>query len=312
MEIDSERMESRLSLHSYDILNDLRKSGQLTDAFLKVEHQTFPIHRAILSACSPYFRALFTNEAFNTNRQEIVIPGVSSEVMSTIIDYAYTHQVDVTCMNVELLLPAADQFHVMGIVKKCCDFLNAQLCPSNCIGIYKFAQMYFCRALERATLRYIMHNFHPICSRSNEFLQLSADELAEILSSDELNVRNEELVFDSVLRWIDYDPDYRKSSMPKLMRSIRCGLLNTQYFVEKVKTHPYVKDSEACKPIIIETLKYYYDLDMDEDKEVGNTCVYNCYSFYAYIYTYFICKTIRTRIRINVRIRRRVRVRVRL
>jgi kelch-like protein 10 len=35
-----------------------------------------------------------------------------------------------------------------------------------------------------------------------------------------------------------------------------------------VKTHPYVRDSEACKPIVIETLKFLYDLDMDEEKEV--------------------------------------------
>jgi len=56
----------------------------------------------------------------------------------------------------------------------------------------------------------------------------------QILSRDDLNVRNEELLFDAIVRWVDYDPAHRKQAMPKLMRSIRLGLLTTQYFVEKV------------------------------------------------------------------------------
>ena len=35
-----------------------------------------------------------------------------------------------------------------------------------------------------------------------------------------------------------------------------------------MKTHNYVKDSDAAMPIVIETLKFLYDLDMDEKKEV--------------------------------------------
>lgn len=265
----TETVEGQLSMHSCQTLNDLRISRQLTDALVKVENQSFPIHRAVLSVSSPYFRALFTNEAFNTNSREIVIPGVSADIMKIIIDYAYTGHVDVNQENVEMLLPAADQFHVMGIVKRCCDFLSKELCATNCIGIYKFARMYFCHSLERISFRYLMYNFHEISTLSNEFLQLSTEELAEILSRDELNAKNEELVFDAVLRWIDYDPERRKGSIAKLLWYVRLGLLTTQYFVEKVKPHPYVRESEACKPVVIETLKYLYDLDMNEEKEVG-------------------------------------------
>lgn len=36
----------------------------------------------------------------------------------------------------------------------------------------------------------------------------------------------------------------------------------------QVKSHPYVRESEPAKPIVIETLKFLYDLDMDDKKEV--------------------------------------------
>ena len=55
-----------------------------------------------------------------------------------------------------------------------------------------------------------------------------------MLESDHLNVRNEELVFDAVCRWIDFDPERRRGHMARLLKTIRLGLLTTQFFVEKV------------------------------------------------------------------------------
>ncbi|XP_050419085.1 kelch-like protein 10 [Patella vulgata] len=221
-----------------------------------------------MSACSPYFRALFTNQMFDTNKREVIIPGVSPDIMKELIEYAYTRDIKIDSENVELLLPAADQFHIIGLIKACCDFLCNQLVAENCIGIRNFSRAYFCHSLERTALRYLLQNFTTIYLVSNEFLQLDVDEVSEILSSDDLNVKNEELVFDAVLRWIDFDPERRRCHMARILKTIRLGLLSTQFFVEKVKSHPYVKESEACKPIVIETLKFLYDLDMDDEKEV--------------------------------------------
>ena len=47
------------SLQSCNVLNDLRKQGLLCDVVLVVSDGSFPVHRAIMSACSPYFRFLF-------------------------------------------------------------------------------------------------------------------------------------------------------------------------------------------------------------------------------------------------------------
>jgi len=70
-----------LFLHTYlqlcyvfkacNVLNDLRKNGQLCDAVIRVEDGHFTVHRAIMSACSPYFRALFTNGMHETDKREV-------------------------------------------------------------------------------------------------------------------------------------------------------------------------------------------------------------------------------------------------
>ena len=104
-------------MQACNVLNDLRKAGQLCDAVIRVEDGQFPVHRAIMSACSPYFRALFTNGMHETGEREVTIPGVAAEMMGIIIEFAYTRQAHVSSVNVEQLLPAADQFHVLGLVK---------------------------------------------------------------------------------------------------------------------------------------------------------------------------------------------------
>lgn len=263
-------IQKKFNLQAINVLSELRQTGQLCDAIIRAENEDFPIHRAFMSACSPYFRALFTNELFESfNKREVVnIPGVSADIMKMIIDYAYTQDVLITADNVERLLPAADQFHINGLVKTCCDFLLLQISNENVIGIRAFAHAYFCHNLEKSANSYLMKHFSDIFVVSNEYLQLNIDELCDIIDADELNVRNEELVFDSVLRWIDYDTDRRKNCIARLLKVIRLGLLSTQFFVEKVKPHEYVKNNDACKSIVIETLKFLYDLDMDESKEI--------------------------------------------
>ena len=80
-----------------------------------------------------------------------------------------------------------------------------------------------------------MQNFYEVSLKSNELLCLNIDQLIEILSTDDLNVKNEEIVFDTILRWINHDPENRKQHTTELLKCVRLGLLSTQYFVEKVK-----------------------------------------------------------------------------
>ena len=83
-----------------------------------------------------------------------------------------------------------------------------------------------------------MRNFCTISQKSVEMLNLNVGEMVELLSADDLNAKNEEHVFETAIRWIDHDPENRKQNITELLKSVRLGLLTTQYFVEKVKVRP--------------------------------------------------------------------------
>uniref|UniRef100_A0A6Q2X047 Kelch-like protein 20 n=1 Tax=Esox lucius TaxID=8010 RepID=A0A6Q2X047_ESOLU len=118
-----------------EVINLLRKHRELCDVVLVVGAKKIYAHRVILSACSPYFRAMFTGELAESRQTEVVIRDIDERAMELLIDFAYTSQVTVEEGNVQTLLPAACLLQLAEIQEACCEFLKRQLDPSNCLGI---------------------------------------------------------------------------------------------------------------------------------------------------------------------------------
>lgn len=231
------------------IWNELRQNGQLCDGTIVCrEMKSIRIHRAILSAVSPYFKAIFINSLKKGEPEETeVYVDVPSLYVILILDYAYTGTCKVTAENVEFLLPYADQFDVVGVIQLCCQFLLRELRPHNCLGIFKFAKYYFCGDLEKKGKLYIRQNFSKILKECNEFKSLLHEDLEDILRDDELNVRNEEVVFQAVKTWVEHDLENRKSYIPSLLTCVRFGHISYKYFKSKILQWQPVADDEVLE-----------------------------------------------------------------
>ncbi|XP_063794908.1 kelch-like protein 10 [Pseudophryne corroboree] len=255
-------MKRKISPMAFSIFNELRLEGKLCDVVIKVNGHEFNAHKNILCGCSPYFRALFSSSWSNSEKKLYNIPGISPDMMRLIIEYAYTRSMTITTNNVEELLIAADQLNIMGIVQACSEFMIGQLCLENCIGICKFTEYYYCPDLRQKAYLYILHNFEDIVKTSHEFLELSAMELRDFIEKDELNIKQEDVLFEAIIKWIDHDTTARKQFISILLSEVRLALMNPEYFMNSIKTHDYVKNSEECKTIIIKALTDMYDLNM--------------------------------------------------
>ncbi|XP_076315875.1 kelch-like protein 10 [Tachypleus tridentatus] len=247
------------------VLDELRVRRQLCDGVIRTpDGGEFWIHRAIVSTAGPFFRALFTNSLSGEEIKDVMIPNITAEIMSLILEYAYTRNVSVTSNNVEKLLPAADQFQVAGIVRECCRFLSCHLRVDNCVGIYKIAKHYYCPSLENSARNFLLYNFLLVSNRSPEFPFLGVEDLEAILNTDELNIEGEDQAFISVIHWVDHDPENRKRHLPTLLGAIRFGLCNYRYFVDHVLKHPYVTDSYECQAALFEASVLLVEMETNE------------------------------------------------
>lgn len=112
-------------------------------------------------------------------------------------------------------------------------------------GIFKFASHYFCHDLKKQGQKYIRHHFKQILQESGEFKDLLCDELEAILRDDELNVKNEEIVFDAVKTWVGSRAEERRVYLPRLLECIRYGLMTHKYFVNNIVSWKLVEGDEV-------------------------------------------------------------------
>uniref|UniRef100_UPI00358F8622 kelch-like protein 10 n=1 Tax=Myxine glutinosa TaxID=7769 RepID=UPI00358F8622 len=203
----------------WDTMNEQRLEGFLCDAILKVDGVTYNVHKDVMCTFSGYFRTLFAKTNYGEQQREFVIRGLTSDIMHFLIQFAYMRSVHITEENVEGLFAAASQFDLPKVTHLCCNFLEGQVCPDNCIGIYKFAQSYFCSDLEQNIFKFILVHFKHVV-KSQEFLELSVDQLDQIISQDTLNVNKEEVVFHAIVTWIGHHADSRKTHMERLFPKV--------------------------------------------------------------------------------------------
>lgn len=83
-------------------LNSLRARGQLLDVTLIAGGREFRAHRAVLAACSDYFRAMFTDAMRESRQPEICLNGVSAQGLRHLLEYAYTSRLVLSLANIQV------------------------------------------------------------------------------------------------------------------------------------------------------------------------------------------------------------------
>lgn len=92
--------------------------------------------------------------------------------------------------------------------------------------------------------------------KSQEFVLLSAECVAQLLSSDELNVTSESQIFDALEKWAEHDEEHRKKFLARLLGLVRLPLLESDFLVDRVEMSPLFRDIGPCRELIIEAMKY--------------------------------------------------------
>lgn len=234
-------------------LNSLRSEKIFTDATVCVGQEEFFCHRNVLAASSPYFRAMFTSELREGKETLVSFNDISPWIMKRIIDYIYTGRLEINTDNVQEMLVTGGLLQYEAIVDACCKFLKSQLDPSNCLGIEKFAQMHSCHRLADEAYKYALEYFSSV-TENLEFLELSVDSLIRYISSDYIDVRTEEIVYDSVIKWIKFDTDERKKHITELLEHIRFPVVDILRLAI-IEKEPLIRNCEDCLQMVQEAQK---------------------------------------------------------
>ncbi|XP_046617828.1 kelch-like ECH-associated protein 1B isoform X3 [Neodiprion virginianus] len=199
-------------------------------------------------------RAMFTGGLKECEMTRVKLQGVCPTAMARLMYFMYTGQIRVTEVTVCSLLPAATMFQVGNVIDACCVFLERQLDPTNAIGIANFAEQHGCHDLHHKANQFIVQHFSRIC-QEEEFLQLTAIQLINLIRKDELNVQEEREVYNAVLKWVKYNEESRGIKMEHILHAVRCQYLTPSFLREQMKNCDVLKKVPACREYLAQIFK---------------------------------------------------------
>ena len=122
-----------------------RQYPSLCDAAIIVQNQQFFAHRAVLMACSDFFKELYKSFHYDpcnpeTLRQSVKLPKLSPATFHLFLEFAYTGKLDLSMRSVKLWLEVGCTLLVPTLKDAACHFLKHETNSDNCMDIIAIAE----------------------------------------------------------------------------------------------------------------------------------------------------------------------------
>ncbi|XP_038607822.1 kelch-like protein 29 [Tachyglossus aculeatus] len=241
-------------------LNQQRRAKEFTDLKIIVEGKEFEVHQNVLASCSLYFKDLIKRSPRDGSRGveklELSMSNLRADVLELLLEFVYTGSLIIDSANAKTLLEAASKFQFHTFCKVCVSFLEKQLTASNCLGILAMAEAMQCGELYNMAKAFALQIF-PEVAGQEEILNISKDDFISYMSNDSLNTKAEELVYETVIKWIKKDSAMRAQYAAELLAVVRLPYIHPSYLLNVVDNEELIKSSEACRDLVNEAKRYH-------------------------------------------------------
>ncbi|XP_056133641.1 kelch-like protein 30 [Lampris incognitus] len=241
-----------LSSHPQSILEglrSLRSHPKLVDITLSAGGRDFPCHRSILALCSTYFHSMFSGDFVESIAARVELHGVDPDILSCLLDFAYTGKLTINQGNVEELICTSSQLQFQTVRAVCSRYLQHQIDATNCLGILEFGEIHGCPEVVAKAWAFLLENIEAV-QRGEEFLLLVKERLVACLSNEGLQTRSECTRVEAVLTWVRHHKASRLCHLPELFALARLSLLSPDYLADNLLKNDLVQASPSCREAV--------------------------------------------------------------
>ncbi|XP_078367550.1 kelch-like protein 7 [Oculina patagonica] len=244
-------------------LNELRETKILCDTTIRAQGQDFTAHKCVLSAASAYFRAMFTSQMKEMESNVVELQEAKSTTISNVLEFIYTGKASIDSTNAQDLIMIADYLIIPSLKTKASLFLQDSINSSSCLALESFASQYNCETLKQAAITYKFENFVAV-TKSEEFRGLDFEKVKELICMDEINVSEEEEVYQAVIAWVKHDLPSRECLLPELLKCVRLFSMS-KFRLRKIFDEELVRKNPTCTGMVINALDFFLFPDRFQD-----------------------------------------------
>ena len=115
----------------------------------------FPVHKAILSARSKVFQAMFEHKMLETERSRVEIEDIDGDIMFEILRFIYTGKAQNMDKLADALLPAADKYCLERLKVQCEEALCTTIDRDNVADTLILADLHSATQLRQQAIDFI-------------------------------------------------------------------------------------------------------------------------------------------------------------
>ena len=126
---------------------------------------------------------------------------MNKNVLSRIVEYFYTGDIEITIADVTDLLLAATVLQIDCLIEKLYDIVHTSLCIENYESFLQFSKAHDIVKLQEICHTFISDNFPNFLS-TNAVSKLDEELLISIIKEDGCRAESEDMKLDSVVKWL--------------------------------------------------------------------------------------------------------------
>ena len=218
-----------------------QKNG-FCDFTLTTNNTSIECHKLVLSSASSYFSKLLCDSEHNTNI--IDVTPLSEHLLRTVVAFMYNSEYVIDDDNVVELLKLSGNWNLDILAKLCVEYMNDNVTINNACRFYNFALENVDQNNSQILNKFIREHFTSLYE-SGQLSELSLKNFTTIIEHDEINVKNEDLIFNSAVQIINQRTSVE--DINRCLELIRFPHTSGDFLVNVVLDHQLMKEPPRDK-----------------------------------------------------------------
>ena len=214
-----------------------QQKKEFCDFTLTTNNTSIECHKLVLSSASSYFSQLLCDSEHNTNI--IDVTPLPEHILRTIVAFMYNSEYVIDDENVVELLKLSETWNLDILTKLCVEYMNDNITINNACSLYNFALDNVDHHKSQTLNKFIREHFTSL-HESGQLSELSLKNFTDIIEHDEINVKNEDVIFSSAVQIIN-----QRTSVEDINRCldlIRFPRTSGDFLVKVIRNHPLMRN----------------------------------------------------------------------